>query len=132
MTRRKKSQNGKLLATVILVVGISLALISRSHYQARHPSAREARFVDSTQILARFAQKDLSTIRPGLPARISVGEAGYFATVVGPNPNDEKEFSLMLTGPNSTSPPPGTVCRVTVDASIPPAFLKPRSQPQPD
>lgn len=125
MTPRKKSHNGKILAAAILVLGLSLAWISRNYYQARHPSAEEAQFIDANQISARFAQRDLPAIVPGLPARISVGETGYSATVAKKDPKSEGDVLLMLTGPNSKSPPAGTACRVTVDASIPREALKP-------
>lgn len=121
MKTRPTNHSGKILALGILLLGFSLALISRNYYNARHPSALEARFVAEYQVLARFAPKDIPAIRPGLPARISVGETGYFATVAAQN---GEEFILMLTGPNSASPTNGS-CRVTVDASIPPEALKP-------
>lgn len=123
MKTEKRPWRGRILALSILVLGFSLAITSRFYYTARHPSAVEARFVDADKIVARFAPKDLSTVRPGLPARISVGETGYFGAVI--SQKDEDEFVIVLSGPNPDAPSQNTTCRVTVDASIPPEALKP-------
>jgi|GEM_PF-1411924 len=128
MKTEKKTWRGTILALGILALGFTLALSTRVYYSARHPSALEARFVDKATISARFSPKDIPTVLPGLPARISVGKIGYYGTVVGQE--NGNEFTIVLTGTNAEPPPANTPCRVTVDASIPPEFLKKSEFPE--
>jgi hypothetical protein len=121
MDRSKTSRRGAILVMGILVVAVGVAFSSRLYYKARHPSATEAHFSGTDQVLAEFDRKAAQIIRVGLPASVSVASVGYEGTVTG----RQGDSSVLITlDPGREPPAPGTPCRVIVDASIAPEFLK--------